>query len=72
VQDCVKAVCTTVYDQRGLAAALVPPNQARDVVIAIRDGDLRGVPTFKVLGTPNIKLTATDTRAHQTARTPAS
>ncbi|HEY0799858.1 MAG TPA: hypothetical protein VGD54_03380 [Steroidobacteraceae bacterium] len=72
VQDCVKAVCTTIYDQRGLAAALVPPNQARDIVIAIRDGDTHGVPTFKVLGTPNIKLTPTDTRALGTGRAPAS
>jgi hypothetical protein len=63
VQDCIKTVCTTIYDQRGLAAALVPPNQARDIVIAIRDGDAHGVPTFKVLGTPDVKLTPTDTRA---------
>jgi hypothetical protein len=72
VQDCVKTVCTTIYDQRGLSAVTVPPNQARDIVIAIRDGDKRGVPTFKVLGTANIKLTPTDTRAHQAARAPAS
>jgi hypothetical protein len=67
VQDCVQGACTTVYDQRGQAAAMVPANQARDVVIAIRDGDTRGRPTFKILGTPNIKLSPTNTRAYQTA-----
>ncbi len=67
VQDCVKSACTTVYDQRGQAAALVPPIQARDVVITIRDGDTRGVATFKILGTPNLKLSPTSTRAYQAA-----
>jgi hypothetical protein len=63
VQDCVGSTCTTVYDQRGQLPASVPAGQARDVVIGIRDGDTRGVPTFKVLGKPNIKLTPTSTRA---------
>jgi hypothetical protein len=63
VQDCAGSSCTTVYDQRGLLPASVPPGQARDVVIGIRDGDARGVPTFKILGTPNIRLTPTSTRA---------
>jgi hypothetical protein len=63
VQDCAASACTTVYDQRGQASAAVPPMQARDVVIAIRDGDKRGVPIFKILGTANIKLSPTDTRA---------
>jgi hypothetical protein len=63
VQDCAASVCTTVYDQRGQLPASVPPGQARDVVIGIRDGDARGVPTFKILGTPNFKLAPTSTRA---------
>ncbi|HEY2662940.1 MAG TPA: hypothetical protein VGI47_01270 [Candidatus Binataceae bacterium] len=63
VQDCADSVCTTVYDQRGQAAASVPPHQAREVLIAIRDGDIRGVPTFKILGTPKVELTPTSTRA---------
>jgi hypothetical protein len=63
VQDCVGAACTTVYDQRGQLPASVPSGQARDVVIGIRDGDARGVPTFKILGKLNIKLTPTSTRA---------
>ena len=37
VQDCIKGGCTTVFDQQGLSAASVPPNQARDVDIPIRD-----------------------------------
>lgn len=63
VQDCVASACTTVYDQRGQASASVPPNQARDVIITIRDGETRGVPNFKILGTPNINLSPTSTRA---------
>jgi|HubBroStandDraft_5_1064220.scaffolds.fasta_scaffold180655_2 hypothetical protein len=63
VQDCAGSACTTVYDQRGQLPASVPPGQARDLVIGIRDGDTRGVPIFKILGTPNIKLTPTSTRA---------
>ena len=63
VQDCIRAVCTTVFDQHGLSAASVPPNQARDVEIAIRSGNTRDVPPIKILGTPNILLTPVATRA---------
>jgi hypothetical protein len=63
VQDCLRAVCTTVFDQRGLSAASVPPNQARDVEIAIRDGSTRNLPPIKILGTANILLTPDATRA---------
>jgi hypothetical protein len=62
VQDCIRAVCTTVFDQHGLAAASVPPNQARDVEIAIRAGSARD-PPIKILGTANILLTPAATRA---------
>lgn len=72
VQDCVQSACATVYDQRGQAAVIVPAKQARDVVIAIRDGDTRGRPKFKILGTPNIKLSPTNTRAYKTAAAPAN
>jgi len=63
VQDCIKSVCTTVFDQRGLSAASVPPNQARDVTIAIRDGNTRDRPPIKILGTAKILLTPVATRA---------
>lgn len=63
VQDCIKAVCTTVFDQQGLSAASVPPNQARDVEIAIRDSSTRSVSPVKILGTASIQLTPTATRA---------
>jgi hypothetical protein len=72
VQDCVKATCTVIYDQRGWAPASVPANQARDITVAIRDGDTRGVPSFKVMGTANIRLSPTDTRSYQSARSPGS
>jgi len=62
VQDCIRTVCTTVFDQRGLSAASVPPSQARDVEIAIRDGG-RYLSPIKILGTPNILLTPVATRA---------
>lgn len=62
VQDCMRAVCTTVFDQHGLSAALVPPNQARDVRIAIADGT-RNLPPIKILGTVKILLTPVATRA---------
>lgn len=68
VQDCVKTTCTIVYDQRGWAPVSVPANQARDITVAIRDGDTRGVPVFKVMGTANIKLLPTDTRSYQTVQ----
>jgi len=63
VQDCIRAVCTTVFDQHGLSAASVPPNQARDVKIQIRDEGTRDVPPIKILGTANILLTPAATRA---------
>ena len=63
VQDCIRAVCTTVFDQHGLSAASVPPSQARDVEIAIRDGNTRDLPPIKILGTTKILLTTTATRA---------
>jgi hypothetical protein len=63
VQDCIKTVCTTVFDQHGLSAASVPANQARDVEIAIHDGSARALSPVKILGTANILLTPTDTRA---------
>jgi hypothetical protein len=63
VQDCIKAVCTTVFDQHGLFAVSVPPNQARDVRIVVRDGSSRDVPPIKILGTANILLTPAATRA---------
>jgi hypothetical protein len=68
VQDCVKGACTVIYDQRGWAPASVPANQARDIRIAIRDGDTRGVAVFKITGTANIQLSPTDTRAYNTYR----
>ena len=63
VQDCIRAVCTTVYEQHGQSAASVPPNQARDVQIAIRDGNARDLQPIKILGTANILLTPAATRA---------
>ena len=63
VQDCIRSVCTTVFDQHGLSAASVPPNQARDVRIPIRDGISRNVPAIKIVGTANILLKTTATRA---------
>jgi hypothetical protein len=62
VQDCIRAVCTTVFDQHGLSSASVPPNQARDVEIAIRDASTRGLPPIKILGTANVLLTPVATR----------
>jgi hypothetical protein len=63
VQDCIRAVCTAVFDQHGLSSASVPPKQARDVEIAIQDGSARDVPPINILGTANILLTPTATRA---------
>jgi hypothetical protein len=63
VQDCMRAVCTTVFEQHGLSAESVPPNQARDVKIPIRDGSTRDVPPIKILGTANVLLTPAATRA---------
>ena len=66
VQDCIRAACTTVFDQHGLSAVSVPPNQARDVEIAIRDGNRRDALPVKILGTPNVLLTPVATRAQPT------
>ncbi len=63
LQDCINAVCTTIFNQHGLAAASVPPGQARDVEIAIRDAGTRDSPPIKILGTAKILLTPTATRA---------
>jgi hypothetical protein len=63
VQDCIKTVCTTVFEQHGLSAVSVPPNQARDVKIAIRDGTTQDTPPIRILGTANILLTPAETRA---------
>jgi len=63
VQDCIQAVCTTVFDQHGLSAVAVPPKQARDVRIAVRDGSTRNSPPIKIFGMLNILLTPTATRA---------
>jgi hypothetical protein len=62
VQDCIKAVCTTVFDQHGLSAVSVPPRQARDVEIALRAGNERGAPPPKILGTVNVLLAPEATR----------
>ncbi len=63
VQDCIKAQCTAVFEQHGLATVSVPPGQARDVRIAIRDASARNAPPIKILGTANILITPTATRA---------
>jgi hypothetical protein len=65
VQDCVTGVCTTVYDQRGLASTVVPPRQARDVTIEIHAVETRGSPRFKLKGTPKIVLSPSGTRAYK-------
>jgi hypothetical protein len=70
VQDCVAKVCTTIYDQSGLASALVPPNQARDIVIEIRAPETRVSPLFKLVGTAKIILAAQATRAYKPALVP--
>lgn len=70
VQDCIAKSCTTIYDQRGLESATVPANQARDVKITIRAGETQVLPPFKLLGTPRIILTPSETRAYKVASTP--
>jgi hypothetical protein len=70
VQDCVARVCTTIYDQRGLASEIVPPHQARDVTIEIRGAETRGLPRFKLRGAPNIVLSPSATRAYKTELIP--
>ncbi|HEX3912470.1 MAG TPA: hypothetical protein VHW71_03090 [Steroidobacteraceae bacterium] len=63
LQDCIRTVCTSVFDQHGQAAVSVPPRQARDVEISIQAGSTRDLPSIKILGTANILLTPTETRA---------
>ena len=70
VQDCIKTACTAVFDQHGLSSASVPPNQARDVEIAIRELGARDLPPIKILGTANILLTPEATRG-QAAGSPS-
>jgi hypothetical protein len=70
VQDCIAQTCTTIYDQRGLESASVPPRQARDVKIAIRTGETQRLPAFKLLGTPKVILVPSETRAYQTGSPP--
>ena len=72
VKDCLPASnlqtgagCTAVYDQRDAASLIVPPSQARDVAIAIPNNGGSFTAPFKLLGTPRIELSATDTRAYQ-------
>ena len=70
VQDCVAKVCTTIYDQRGLASTMVPPTQARDVTIEIRAHETGEAPLFKLVGTPKIILSPSGTRAYKAALVP--
>ena len=63
IQDCLQSACTTIFDQHGLAAVSVPPNQARDVRIAIRNEGKGNAPPIKILGTVKILLTPAATRA---------
>lgn len=67
VQDCILERCTTVYEQRqrGLPV-LIPPNQARDVNIALKQDPVNDSLPFKLIGKPRIQLTCTDIRAYQT------
>ena len=67
VQDCIRAVCTTIFEQHGQSAASVPPNQARDVRISIRGVSARDLQPIKILGTANILLTPVATRAQLTS-----
>jgi hypothetical protein len=48
----------------------VPAKQARDVKIAIRAADTHQSPPFKLLGTPKIILTPSETRAYQATSMP--
>lgn len=70
VQDCVATVCTTIYDQRGMASTAVPPAQARDVRIEIRARETGEAPLFKLLGTPKIILSPSGTRSYEAALVP--
>ena len=78
IQDCLPPKlndgnaqpCTTVYDQRDTLSLAVPPDQARDVTIALpRDPHSAALP-FKLLGTPRIELTPTDVRSYQVKGSP--
>ncbi len=72
IQDCLAeqrtqnaaARCTTVFDQRESVPLSVPPDQARDIVIAIPKDSANAAP-FKLSGSPRIELTATDVRAYR-------
>ncbi len=78
VQDCLPArpdgksnlQCTTVYDQRGTSSLTVPPNQARDVAISIPKNPANYSLPFKLLGTPRIELTPSETRAYPSSSAP--
>jgi hypothetical protein len=72
VQDCIQEVCTTVFDQHGLSSVSVPPKQARDVKIAVRDSDTHDMPPIKILGTANFLLTPAATRAEATSNAQTS
>jgi hypothetical protein len=71
VQDCISAVCTTLFEQHGQSAVSVPPRQARDVRIAIEAASTRDRSPLKILGTANFLLTAAATRAQLTPKEPA-
>jgi hypothetical protein len=79
VRDCVpskpavasSSQCTIVYDQRKRGAPiLVPPDQARDVSITVPMNPVTSLPQFKLLGKPQIDITATDTRAFRSPEHP--
>jgi hypothetical protein len=72
VQDCIKAICTTVFEQRGLSAVSVPPNQARDVRVALHNDNTRAALPIKILGTANILLTPTETRGQSASSAESS
>jgi hypothetical protein len=70
IQDCVEKACTTIYDQHGLGSSVVPPNQARDVIVEIRPAETRDSPLLNFLGTPKVTLSPAGTRAYKSAQTP--
>jgi hypothetical protein len=76
VQDCIPSKlrdtppeqCTTVYDQRRRGIPIeIPPNQARDITISIPANPATFSAPFKLLGKPQIELTATEVRAYQSS-----
>jgi hypothetical protein len=71
VQDCISAVCTTLSEQHGQSAVSVPPNQARDVRIAVEAGSTHDRPPIKILGTAQFLLTPLATRAQLVPKGPA-